>query len=213
MVSDLCQPAHRPIDGEEGRPHIYRPLYPHCIPERLCVSSSYSCSNPASRFQIFMHSLRGSIFLLVAPTKRFIFRPAHMRNTYIGNEWIVPARCIISFQYFPRQTVFYTPSTIIISEGQKLTGDLTCALNTRNDRDLDISISFKLDGEKQASRVDYKICVVLPCIATIVVSFNSEFNTHQSSGCDRPFLFCAHICSRSIRPRCSATGIEMCYVG
>ena len=95
-----------------------------------------------------------------------------MRNTHIGSEWIVPARYIISFPYFPRQTVFYTPSTITISEGQKLTGNLTCAPNTRNNRDLDISIAFKLDGEKQASRVDYKMCVVLPCIATTVVFFN-----------------------------------------
>ena len=126
------------------------------VPTRR-VALRYSCIPCVVRYFLWLHPL---------------FRPAHMRNTHIGSEWIVPARCIIPFQYFPRQTVFYTPSTITISEGQKLTGNLTCALNARNNRDLEFSISFKLDGEKQASGVDYKICVVLPCIATIVVSFN-----------------------------------------
>ena len=211
MVSDLCQ--HIDLLTVKKEDLTLTAPFTLSVSRNDCTYHRLFLFQPDESLSESMHSLRGSIFPLIAFTKRFSFRPAHMRNTHVRSKWIVPARCITSFLYFPRKTVSYTPSTITISGGQKLTDNLTCALNTRNNRDLEISISFKLDGEKQASRVDYKICVVLPCIATIVVSFNSEFNTHQSSGCDRPFLFCAHICSRSIRPRCSATCIEMCYVG
>ncbi len=41
-----------------------------------------------------------------------------------------------------RQTVFYTSSTITISEGEKIRGTLTCAPNERNNRDLDITIDY-----------------------------------------------------------------------
>ncbi|KAI6040234.1 S-adenosyl-L-methionine-dependent methyltransferase [Pisolithus marmoratus] len=60
-----------------------------------------------------------------------------------------------------KQTVFYTPSTITINEGRKMHGRLSCAPNARNNRDLDISITFKLDGEEE-TKVDYKMCVILP---------------------------------------------------
>ncbi|KAL4078309.1 S-adenosyl-L-methionine-dependent methyltransferase [Scleroderma yunnanense] len=56
-----------------------------------------------------------------------------------------------------KQTVFYTPSTITINEGQKLVGNLSCAPNARNNRDLDISVSFKLNTEDEATKVDYKM--------------------------------------------------------
>jgi len=55
-----------------------------------------------------------------------------------------------------KQTVFYTPSTITISEGDEVTGQLKCSPNARNNRDLDISISFSApDGT--SNTVDYKM--------------------------------------------------------
>lgn len=59
-----------------------------------------------------------------------------------------------------RQTVFYTPSTITISEGQKIRGRLACAPNNKNNRDLDITISYETDGTE--TTVEYKMCVVFP---------------------------------------------------
>jgi len=55
-----------------------------------------------------------------------------------------------------KQTVFYTPSTITISEGQKIRGRLACAPNTHNNRDLDITISYEADGVE--TNVEYKMC-------------------------------------------------------
>ncbi|KAI6033218.1 S-adenosyl-L-methionine-dependent methyltransferase [Pisolithus orientalis] len=55
-----------------------------------------------------------------------------------------------------KQTVFYTPSTVTINEGQKLHGKLSCAPNARNNRDLDISITFKLEGQDE-TKADYKM--------------------------------------------------------
>ncbi|KAF8840733.1 protein arginine N-methyltransferase [Paxillus ammoniavirescens] len=54
-----------------------------------------------------------------------------------------------------KQTVFYTPSTITISEGEKITGSLVCAPNARNNRDLDITIEYTAGGE--TTKVDYKM--------------------------------------------------------
>ena len=56
-----------------------------------------------------------------------------------------------------RQTVFYTPSTITISEGQAIRGRLSCAPNTKNNRDLDITIAYETDGQEVT--VEYKMCV------------------------------------------------------
>ena len=60
-----------------------------------------------------------------------------------------------------RQTVFYTPKTITISEGQKIRGKLSCAPNTKNNRDLDIKITYETEGVEKET-VDYKMCVVFP---------------------------------------------------
>lgn len=63
-----------------------------------------------------------------------------------------------------RQTVFYTPSTITISEGEKINGTLACAPNARNNRDLDITIGYTAGG--QTTKVEYKMCV-LPSDVTL----------------------------------------------
>ena len=59
---------------------------------------------------------------------------------------------------FHRQTVFYTPSTLTVSERDTITGTLACAPNARNNRDLDISISYKTNVEPETT-VHYKMCV------------------------------------------------------
>ena len=57
--------------------------------------------------------------------------------------------------------MFYTPSTITISEGETITGTLSCAPNTRNNRDLDIGLSWMApDGTE--TKFDYKMCEILP---------------------------------------------------
>ncbi|KIJ39883.1 hypothetical protein M422DRAFT_49404 [Sphaerobolus stellatus SS14] len=55
-----------------------------------------------------------------------------------------------------KQTVFYTPTTITVSEGQKITGQLTCAPNARNNRDLDIKIEYETEGAER-TEFQYKM--------------------------------------------------------
>jgi len=55
-----------------------------------------------------------------------------------------------------KQTVFYTPTTITISEGEKITGQLNCAPNARNNRDLDIVIDWQAPND-QAGTIEYKM--------------------------------------------------------
>ncbi|KAG0694073.1 protein arginine N-methyltransferase [Suillus ampliporus] len=60
-----------------------------------------------------------------------------------------------------KQTVFYTPSTIAITEGQEITGSVSCAPNARNNRDLDIAISYAIGEDNEGTTVEYKMCVIL----------------------------------------------------
>ncbi|EMD37351.1 hypothetical protein CERSUDRAFT_135901 [Gelatoporia subvermispora B] len=55
-----------------------------------------------------------------------------------------------------KQTVFYTPETLTVSEGQQITGRLSCAPNERNNRDLDIDIVYQA-GEEPETLVHYKM--------------------------------------------------------
>lgn len=87
-----------------------------------------------------------------------------------------------------KQTVFYTPETLTVSvsregvvaqhrepppsseewtltrqEGDVIKGELTCAPNTRNNRDLDIVIDYEVQGsEAVKGQMTYKMCVPLP---------------------------------------------------
>jgi len=56
-----------------------------------------------------------------------------------------------------KQTVFYTTRTLTVSEGDIITGQLSCAPNTRNNRDLDITIAYKLAHEATEEITHYKM--------------------------------------------------------
>ncbi|KAF9268713.1 S-adenosyl-L-methionine-dependent methyltransferase [Marasmius fiardii PR-910] len=55
-----------------------------------------------------------------------------------------------------KQTVFYTPNTVTVSEGEAITGRLTCAPNARNNRDLDISILYSTPHDPEVN-MQYKM--------------------------------------------------------
>lgn len=61
--------------------------------------------------------------------------------------------------------MFYTPSTLTVSQGQKVSGTLSCAPNARNNRDLDISIAYEVEPlsgapvELQKGEFHYKMYV------------------------------------------------------
>ncbi|KZS98149.1 protein arginine N-methyltransferase [Sistotremastrum niveocremeum HHB9708] len=55
-----------------------------------------------------------------------------------------------------KQTVFYTSGTLLVSEGQEIVGELQCAPNVRNNRDLDIRITYGVDGETPET-MNYKM--------------------------------------------------------
>ncbi|TXT07110.1 hypothetical protein VHUM_03280 [Vanrija humicola] len=57
-----------------------------------------------------------------------------------------------------KQTVFYTPETLTVSEGDVIKGTLSCAPNNRNNRDLDIVIEYEVEGAESAKGVmEYKM--------------------------------------------------------
>ncbi|CCU97870.1 unnamed protein product [Malassezia sympodialis ATCC 42132] len=59
-----------------------------------------------------------------------------------------------------KQTVFYTPGTLTVFEGDVIEGELSCAPNERNPRDLDISLAYKLQGKNTTeAKMDYKMYV------------------------------------------------------
>jgi len=58
-----------------------------------------------------------------------------------------------------KQTVFYTPETLTVSQNEKIVGKLECAPNARNNRDLDITISYTFPSSTslEPRRVEYKM--------------------------------------------------------
>lgn len=68
-----------------------------------------------------------------------------------------------------RQTVFYTPDTLAVTVGDEITGELSCAPNARNPRDLDISISYKGPTDVQPTTMQYKMCVIRFSLADLAV--------------------------------------------
>nr|CAG8567184.1 8670_t:CDS:2 [Entrophospora candida] len=46
-----------------------------------------------------------------------------------------------------KQTVFYINESIIVKEGETITGSLTCSPNKKNNRDLDIEISYEFSSD------------------------------------------------------------------
>ncbi|PVF97020.1 S-adenosyl-L-methionine-dependent methyltransferase [Serendipita vermifera] len=65
-----------------------------------------------------------------------------------------------------KQTVFYTIDPISVLEGDTVVGTLSCAPNSRNNRDLDIVIDYELDasrshdhgiGREAKDRIEYKM--------------------------------------------------------
>lgn len=59
-----------------------------------------------------------------------------------------------------KQTVFYTPETITVSQGDVIHGTLTCTQNARNPRDLDISFDYRVQGmHPLEGRMEYKMYV------------------------------------------------------
>jgi len=55
-----------------------------------------------------------------------------------------------------KQTVFYTPDTLRVGEGEKIVGHLACSPNARNNRDLDIAISYSTPNSER-TKVEYKM--------------------------------------------------------
>ncbi|KAJ3524166.1 hypothetical protein NM688_g8608 [Phlebia brevispora] len=60
-----------------------------------------------------------------------------------------------------KQTVFYTPDTLTVSQGDHITGELSCKPNARNPRDLDIVIKYQTTSDEEQREMQYKMCVVL----------------------------------------------------
>lgn len=61
-----------------------------------------------------------------------------------------------------KQTVFYTPETLTVSQGQVINGTLDCAPNKVNNRDLDIVIEYAVEGgaaDAPMTKVEYKMYV------------------------------------------------------
>ncbi len=86
-----------------------------------------------------------------------------MPNTLIGSTSRDPDRqnpTDPSESQSIRQTVFYTPSTLTVNRGDQVNGSLSCAPNTRNPRDLDIGIRYRVNDDEE-TRVHYKMCVTL----------------------------------------------------
>ena len=132
----------------------------------MIVNFPCSSSSPPTLFltftvQISTRSLLGSTFLSSVPTRKSDFLPALIPRTLIGS----PSHLIFNvvaahWSRLLRQTVFYTPSTLTVNAGSKVIGRLSCSPNARNNRDLDIGITYRAEGDTNESHVQYKMFVL-----------------------------------------------------
>ncbi|WFD05831.1 type I protein arginine methyltransferase [Malassezia vespertilionis] len=69
-----------------------------------------------------------------------------------------------------KQTVFYTPNTLTVSEGDEIEGRLSCGPNARNPRDLDITVAYRVGGAHPAEgEMQYKMYVCRAIGRTVVM--------------------------------------------
>lgn len=85
-------------------------------------------------------------------------RAIHTLEVRLLFPLLIPIRISISFQILTRQTVFYTPTTLTLNEGDTIKGTLKCAPNARNNRDLDITIDYSTPTTSET--IAYKMCVL-----------------------------------------------------
>ena len=59
-----------------------------------------------------------------------------------------------------KQTVFYLNETLAVRAGEKIKGQLMCAPNGNNPRDLDIQIDYEWKGAEDEAKehLEYKMC-------------------------------------------------------
>ena len=95
-----------------------------------------------------------------ALTNKSNFRRVPIQNTPTGSAPDFVSLVLNSLSYTFRQTVFYTPSTLTVTQGDNIVGRLSCAPNTRNNRDLDIGFAYKLEHDEKELLMQYKMCVV-----------------------------------------------------
>ncbi|KAJ2615912.1 Nuclear SAM-dependent mono-and asymmetric methyltransferase [Coemansia sp. RSA 1365] len=59
-----------------------------------------------------------------------------------------------------KQTVFYTKKTLTVCKGDTIKGNITCAPNSTNPRDQDITISYELEGKEESAKdyMEFRMC-------------------------------------------------------
>lgn len=131
-------------------------------------SPTYFC--PTCHFTSLRQSFTRSWLGSTSPSRRVInpsnSLPVRMPSTRIGStsaRFAKPGS--FAHDAIFRQTVFYTPSTLTVNADDRITGELSCAPNKRNPRDLDIIIKYQTPYDDQLTEIQYKMCV-LPSLAT-----------------------------------------------
>lgn len=159
--------------------------------KKMISFSNHPSHWPRHAMTTFTPFSRGSIFHLNAPTKRSSSPQGHTHNIPTGS--MSPLFVVLPISHVNcgmfRQTVFYTPSTITIGQGETITGSLSCAPNAKNNRDLDIVIQYQLGQEKPVD-IHYKMCVVLSLRTPFIIP-SVWTNADRLSGLDWLIFFLA----------------------
>ena len=188
--------VHRSPYSQEGRSHVRRPVRADCYSQRLLVSSllpenvvveglrRHSCLPGVVRYYLQVYAQESQLFDR-SPREIHPLEVRLLLDCHAWSEALTYGSC-------QRQTVFYTPSTVTISEGQKIRGRLACAPNTKNNRDLDITISYETE-EAGKMVVEYKMCVVFP---SFCAAFRRLVNfADRWLGVDYIFMFMLFCCN------------------
>ena len=114
--------------------------------------------------------------------------------------------------------MFYTPHSIVVSERQKIRGKLSCAPNTKNNRDLDITIAYETDGvhEPYEATVEYKMCVVFPSSGAASPRLVNSADRWSGANCNSMFILSCHVAlaCRKFHVDCARSLFDdLCWLG
>jgi protein arginine N-methyltransferase 1 len=132
-----------------GRLALSEPLVDNVDPKQVC-------SQPALLATFDIKTMRKEDATFAAPFSLTVTRNdyVHALVAYFDVEF-GDCHKPVGFSTAPRarsthwkQTVFYLEDTLIVHQGDEISGDITCAPNARNPRDLDIALRYECASGK-----------------------------------------------------------------
>lgn len=139
---------------------IREPLVDVVEAKQLCTSTSVLRAVDVSKYSVEDCTFTAP-FDMVATRNDYVHALVAYFDTYFqhGHKPIHFSTSPLARETHWKQTVFYLDKVLTVSEGEHITGTLTCTPNKKNRRDLDIAIAYEHNGvwSQAKSTMEYRM--------------------------------------------------------